>query len=182
MQRMAQYALTLETDPELFPDRAGRAVAAHEIGGLDPFAAAAFEVDDRGGDAVAGVLEGFKPAAITQVDSRRRQCKVPQDRIEPHLRAGLQPHGTPGLRLEARHGRAGNAAELIAAEARHEYGVSGVIARERAVVHPVGDAPAPAELHGADIHFVHFRRDDSAVALLDQQARYAAPAKLAGER
>jgi hypothetical protein len=98
------------------------------------------------------------------------------------LRAGLQPHGAPGLGLDARHGRAGNAAELIAAEARHEYGVAGVVARERAVVHPVGDAPAPAELHGADIHLVHFRRDDGAVALLDQQARHAAPAKLAGER
>jgi hypothetical protein len=48
---MAQHALTLETDPELFPDRAGRTVAAHEVVRFDPLALAAFEVDDLGRDA-----------------------------------------------------------------------------------------------------------------------------------
>src|SRR6185295_8078143 len=47
---------------------------------------------------------------------------------------------------------------------------------------PVEDAPAPAELHGADADEVHLRLLDGAVGLLDQRARHAAPAKLARER
>ena len=60
--------------------------------------------------------------------------------------------------------------------------VERMVGRERAVEHLVGDAPAPAELHGADVHLVHLRRDDRAVALLDQLAGDAAPAELGGER
>ena len=119
---------------------------------------------------------------MAQLHAGRGQREVAQDRVEPHLRAGLQPHRAPGLRLGAGDRRTRDAAELVAGEARDEHRVAGVVARERAVVHLVGDAPAPAELHGADVHLVHLRRDDGAVALLDQQAGHAAPAELARER
>src|SRR5262249_35354770 len=46
----------------------------------------------------------------------------------------------------------------------------------------VSDAPPPAELHGSGIHLVHFRLHDLAVALLQQQATYTAPAELEAQR
>ena len=48
-------------------------------------------------------------------------------------------------------------------------------------MHCVCDTPAPAELHRSNVHLVHFRGDDRAVALLDERARNAAPAELARE-
>ena len=45
-----------------------------------------------------------------------------------------------------------------------------------------GNAPAPAELDGADAGRKHLGIDDLAVALLDQQARHAAPAEIERER
>jgi hypothetical protein len=45
-------------------------------------------------------------------------------------------------------------------------------------MHGVRDTPAPTELHGADIHLIHLRRDDLAVSLLHQRARNATPAEL----
>ena len=44
------------------------------------------------------------------------------------------------------------------------------------------NAPAPAELHGADAGRKHLGIDDFAVALLDQEARHAAPAEIERER
>ena len=72
--------------------------------------------------------------------------------------------------------------ELITREAGHEGHVERIVRRKRTGVDVIGDAPPPAELHRPDIHLVHLGRDDAAVALLDELAGDAAPAKLGGER
>src|SRR5262245_27530244 len=71
--------------------------------------------------------------------------------------------------------------ELVARQRRHKRDIKRVIARKRAGKDIVRYSPTPAELHRPDIHFVHFRRDNPAVALLDQRTRYAAPAELPRE-
>src|SRR5262245_4688447 len=49
-------------------------------------------------------------------------------------------------------------------------------------MYPVCDAPAPAELHGANVHFIHLRGDDAAVTLLDERTGNSAPAEFTRER
>ena len=122
------------------------------------------------GDAVAVVLERLEPRAMAQPHRGRGLRELPQDRIEPHLRAGLQPHRAVGLRPLLRARRPAHAADLVAGEARDEHHVERIVGRERAIEHLIGDAPAPAEFHGADVHLVHLRRGDGAVGLLDQFA------------
>ena len=61
-----------------------------------------------------------------------------------------------------------------------ENGVRIVLGRA-GLAHLVGDAPAPEELHGAGVLGVGAGMRDGAVALLDQQARDAAPAEIGGE-
>ena len=95
MQRMAEHALPGQSDAELAADRALGAVAADEIVRLDALALAALEIDDLGADTRAVVLEEFKPRAVAQRHAGRGQREVAQDRVEPHLRAGLQPHRAP---------------------------------------------------------------------------------------
>ena len=98
MQRMAEHALPGQSDAERVADRAGRAVAADEIIRLDALARAGREIDDVGGHAGAGVLERIRAATVAQPHARRRQREAAQDRVEPHLRAGLQPHRAVRLR------------------------------------------------------------------------------------
>ncbi len=181
VQRMAEHALADEADAERVADRAGGAVAADQIVGDDRSRAPVSRSTKLRRDARAGVLERFELGAIAQLHRRRRTREVAQDRIEPHLRAGLQAHRAVALRrlLSARRPR--HAAELMAAEAGDEHHVERIVGRERAVQHLAGDAPAPAELHGADVHLVHLRRGDRAIVLLDQKALHAAPAEIGGE-
>src|SRR5262245_64840031 len=49
-------------------------------------------------------------------------------------------------------------------------------------MHCVCNAPAPAELHRADVHLIHLRGDDAAVTLLDEHTGNSAPAEFARER
>src|SRR6266550_3174589 len=109
-----------------------------------------------------------------------RKCagEALQNWVEPHLRTYLQSHWAIGFRLLTHARRARHASELVAREAGHECHIERIVWRERARVHRLRDAPPPAKLHGADVHLVHLRRDDRAVALLDQRARNAAPAEL----
>jgi hypothetical protein len=69
-----------------------------------------------------------------------------------------------------------------ARETGDEDDIERIVGWKRAVEHRVGDTPAPAELHGADVHLVHLRRDDRAVGLLDELAGHAMKAELGGER
>src|SRR5262245_48471371 len=98
---------------------------------------------------------------------RERTSEALQDRVKPHLRADLQPHRALGFGLLAHARRARHAAKLVARKTRYEGDVERIIRRKWAVVHGVRNTPAPAELHGADIHLVHFGGDDRTVALLD---------------
>ena len=174
--------LAVKIDAKRAAQQAVRAIAPHEIIGLDALALSAVEIDDLRGHAARGRLEGFEPRTVAQAHVRKCTGEALQDRVEPHLRAYLQPHRAVGLRRLAHARRARHAAELVARKAGHERHIEWIIRRERAAVHGVGDAPAPAELHGADIHLVHLRGDDRAVALLDQRAGNAAPAELACKR
>src|SRR5262249_49506609 len=54
--------------------------------------------------------------------------------------------------------------------------------RKRAVLNRIGNAPAPAEFHGPDVHLVHFRGRNRAVGLLDKRAGNTAPAEFDRER
>lgn len=46
-------------------------------------------------------------------------------------------------------------------------------------MHHVGNPPAPAKLHGPDVHLVHLRGNDGAVALFDQCAGDPTPTEFA---
>src|SRR5262249_25754535 len=74
------------------------------------------------------------------------------------------------------------APELVAVEPGDVDAVLGMIAGIGRLAHPVRDAPAAAEFHGARADDVHLRLLDCAVGLLDQRAGHAAPAELARER
>ena len=169
MHRMAER-VAVEPDIERAAHHAVRAVAADEIIGLDSLASATVEIDDLRGHAAFGFLERFEPRSVAQAHMRKGAREALQDRVEPHLRAHLQPHRAVAFRLLAHARRARHAAELVAREARHEGDVERIVRRKRTSMDGVGDAPAPAELHGADVHLVHLGRDDGAVALLDQRA------------
>jgi hypothetical protein len=83
-----------------------------------------------------------------------------------------------GFWLLAHARRPRHPAELVAREAGHECHVERIVRGKRALVHRLRDAPPPAELHRPDIHLVHFRGGNRAVALLNQRTGYASPAEL----
>src|SRR5262245_17142898 len=170
-----------QADAERTTHQAVGAVAADQVVGLNTLTAATREIDDVGADAVLQDFKGFQSCQIVEIDVRERAGEALQYRVEPHLRANLEPHRAVRLSLLAparwpRHTR-----ELVARQRRHECDIKRVIARKRAGKYILRYAPTPAELHRPDVHFVHFRRDNRAVALLDQRTRYAAPAELPRE-
>ena len=75
-----------------------------------------------------------------------------------------------------------HARQFVAGKAGDKDHVERMIVGKRTMAHGIGDAPAPAEFHGAGIDLVHFRRGDRAVALLDEFAANSAPAKLGPKR
>src|SRR5262245_3644775 len=171
--------LANQADAERTTHQAVGAVAADKVVGLNTLTAATREVDDLGADAVLQDFKGFQPCQIVEVDVRERVGKTLQYRVEPHLRANLEAHravrpGLPAHTWWPRHTR-----ELVARQRRHERHIKRVIARKWAGEYILRYAPTPAELHRPDVHFVHFRRDNRAVALLDQRTRHAEPAELA---
>jgi hypothetical protein len=92
------------------------------------------------------------------------------------------PHWAVGLWLLARARPEHDPAEFIASEAGHKSYIAGIVRREGTSVHRGGNAPATAELHGAYIHSIHLRRDDSSVALFDENTGYVAPTEVASQR
>src|SRR5262245_61624796 len=97
----------------------------------------------------------------------KRAGEVLQNRIEPHLRTHLQPHRAVGFGRCMFAWRARHTTEFIPRKARHESYVEWIVRRKWTSVHGIGNTPAPTELHGADIHFIHLRGDDRPVTLLD---------------
>ena len=154
------------------------AAAGDEIIGRDPFALAGREIVHRRDHAVVVLLERFEPAAQPQRHAGKARGPIAQDRVKPELIAALRPFRADGARraaavtgpLDARNFKAGECREI-------ENGVRDS-PRRAGLAHPVGDAPAPEELHGARVFGVGARMRDGAVALLDQQALDAAPAEI----
>ena len=101
-ERMAEHALAGVPDAERVAHHAVGAVAGDEIVRGHALARAAVEIDELGGDAVALVLERFEPRPIAQAHGRARLREVAQHRVEPHLRARLQPLRAVGSRAAAR--------------------------------------------------------------------------------
>src|SRR5262245_21450016 len=110
---------------------------------------------------------------------RKRAGKALQDRVEPHLRAHLQPHRAVRFRFLAHPWCAPNSAEFVTRKARYEGDIERIIWGEWTCVHGVRDTPSPAKLHRADVHLVHFRGDDRAVALFNERTCNAAPPEFA---
>src|SRR5262245_13207196 len=170
-----------QADAERTTHQAVGAVAADQVVGLNTLTAATSEIDDVGTDAVLPDFKGFQPCQIVEVDVGERAGKALQYRVKPHLRANLEAHRAVRLGLLAHARWPRHTRELVARQRRHERDIKRVIARKRAGKDILRYAPTPAELHCPDVHFVHFRRDNRAVALLDQRTRHAAPAELARE-
>ena len=169
-------------DAELLAHRAGAAVGADHVVGFDGFGLAGLGVAHPRADAVRRFGERDELAVVAQRGVRRPLREAPQDRIEHVLRhalALLRAFGRAGL--EAAAGKR-LAAQLIAVQSGDVDVVLRIVERVGRVADPVEDAPAAAELHGADADEVHLRLLDGAVGLLDQGAGHAAPAELAGER
>src|SRR5438105_290040 len=109
--------------------------------------------------------------------------KARQHRIEKILRAAFALLWALRRRLLLTRRGERLPAEFVAVdEARDPGVVLRVIAVVAGFLHGTHDAPAPAELHGADMDDVHLRLGDTAVGLLDQRAGHAAPAEVARER
>jgi len=182
IERIAQRALAGERDAEAAADEACGAVAADQIVGAQRLTLVMRQVRNLGGDAVARLREGLQPVPVLDREAGKRAGQFQQQRIEPDLRAGLQPVRARRLRRLVVARWAHHAAELVTEQAGDEHRVERMIAGKRTIHHRVGDAPATAELHRPGIHLVHLRRDDRAVALLDEGAGNAAPAELGRER
>src|SRR5262245_45193372 len=106
--------LAAEPDAKRAAHRAICTIASYEVVGLDVLALTALEVDDFCADAVLPRRKGFEPCAVLQAYLGKHPGETLQDRIEPHLRAHLQPHRAVRLRLLAHARRAQHAADLIA--------------------------------------------------------------------
>src|SRR5262249_39603274 len=169
----------VEVDAERTAHEAVRAIASNEIVSLDAFAPALFNTEYFCTHTAVGFLESFEFGPIVQAHMWKRACEVLQNWVEPDLRAHLRPHRAMGPGRLARARRSGHAAKLVARKGRYKSHVERIVRRERAGVHGLGNSPAPTELHRADIHFVHLRGDDRAVALFDECAGNPAPAELA---
>ena len=134
------------------------------------------------GHAIGIKLERIHAAMMLNFHARERTRKITQDRIKPFLRTDREIHGRERTGLCLALGWARHAAQFIAAHVCDKHDVHRIIGRERTIMHILRNAPTAAEFHGADIDFVHFRRGDRAIALFDQAAGNAAPAKIGGER
>src|SRR5262245_50850685 len=178
MHRMAER-LAVERDAERPAHQAVGAIAADKISSGDLLASACCKIGHVGAHAVCGFLKSFKPCLTAESHMSKSTGEVLQDRVEPHLRTHLQPHRAMRTVCLALARRARHAAKLVSGKAGYEGNIERIVRRERAGVHGVSDSPAPAELHGANVHLVHLRGDDRAVALLDEHTGNAAPAELA---
>src|SRR5262245_47902070 len=174
--------LCIETNAKRLAHCAVRPIAPDQVLGLNVLRPASFEIDNLRAHATGGLLKGFEAAAVAQAHMRKRASEALKDRVEPHLRADLQPHRAVGLRPRIFARRPRHAAKLVARKACHKRNVERVIRRKRTGMHRVCDAPAPAELHGANVYFIHLRGDDPAVTLFDERTGNSAPAEFARER
>src|SRR5262249_50266247 len=139
------------------------------------------DVDDRGAYTVLQDIERFERRPIILGDVCKRACKALEYRVEPHLRANLEPHRAVRLDLLTHARRPRHTRQLMTRQGGHERDVERVVRRKRTGKHIIRDAPTPAELHGPDVHLVHLRRGNGAVTLLDERTRNTAPAELACE-
>ena len=169
-------------DVELLAHRAGAAVAADQIAGLYRFQLAGLQVPDRGGHAIVMFGEIDQLGFIAQAGQSGTLGKATQYRIEEILRAALAL--LRALRRAFFGGYRGKrfAPEFVAVQSGHPGAVLRIVAVIAGTLDPGHDAPAPAIFHGADADHIHFRLADHAVGLFNQNARNAAPAKVAGQR
>jgi hypothetical protein len=179
---VGQHRIALHGNAERFAYQAARAVAADDIARRNLFTGAGVGVLDHRRHLVGILRERDEAGAIAQRHAWLRRREGAQDRVEHVLRAALAL-----LRAFLRRhcladtGKA-LAAKLVAGHAGEVDIVLDVIARVGRALDRRYQAPAPAELHGADADHVHARLIDRAVALLDQHAGDAAPAEIAGQR
>ena len=75
-----------------------------------------------------------------------------------------------------------DAPHFITEELRDERNVERKVGREWTIQNRIGHAPAAANLHCANVDFVHFRRRDGAIGLFDQFARDTAPTQFGRQR
>jgi hypothetical protein len=168
--------VALHRDAELLSHGARITVACGEICGPDDLAVFQPRLD------MVGVLdEVLQTAAVAQRDRGELAHLIDEDAVEHELRAMREIFRALRDRRRVGDRRHADAGELVAGEARDEDIVEGEITRKAPVAHPLGYAPAPAELHRANTGGEHLRVDDAPVALLDERAGDAAAAELDGQ-
>ena len=140
IERIAQRALAGERDAEAAADEACGAVAADQIVGAQRLTLVMRQVRNLGGDAVARLREGLQPVPVLDREAGKRAGQFQQQRIEPDLRAGLQPVRARRLRRLVVARWAHHAAELVTEQAGDEHRVERMIAGKRTIHHRVGDA------------------------------------------
>ena len=188
LHQLADAPLAFQLDAGLLAHRAGAAVAADEI--------AAAQLLARAGSgaglhrhALVVLDEILQPAAVAHGDVGRRLRHLLQERLQLVLRhqlIRLQQAGavrTLGDLLAAlRHRGIFQHRDRRIAEPGGQEHVHRVVGRITQRPHPIGDADAAIELHGARVRAVHLRIGQRGRAALDQQAAHAAPAKVDGQR
>ncbi len=179
---VGQNRIAGHADAERLAHQAARAVAADDVPRVYLLARAGFGVLDDGRHQIGVLLERDEPRAIAQGHALPRRRERAQDRIEHVLRATFAPLRAFLGRRRLADSREAFARQFIAGEAGQIDVVLRVIARIGRAFDRGHQAPAPAEFHGADADEVHARLIDRAVGLLDQGARNAAPAEIAGKR
>ena len=179
---VGQRGVAAHGDAGALAHQAGAAVGADEIVGRDVAGLAGGDVADLRDDTARGLLERRELGAVAQPHVRKGLHEAPQDRVEHVLRHALALLRALRRALLLRAPGEALAPELVAVEPGDIDAVLRIVAGIGRVAHPVRDAPAAAEFHGARADDVHPRLLDGAVGLLDQRAGNAAPAELAGER
>ena len=179
---MADRSGADELDAECRTHHAVGAVAPDHIISRKALAHASRKINNTSHDTGLGMLEVLEPVPVQQFHRCKRARKTSQNRVEPNLRADLKARRAERFRLGAVAGRPWHAAELVTGKVRDEHDIHRVVRREWTVLYGFGNAPAPAEFHGPDVHLVHFRGRNRAVSLLNERAGNAAPAELDRER
>ena len=186
LHQVADAALALELDAELLAHPAGAAVAAHQIAGRAA-SRAAVKGARRHRHALGVLHEVHQLAAVADGDVGRRLRHLLQERLELVLR-----HQLIGFEQEAAVRALGDLLAALGhrgvfqhrdrriAEPGGQKYVHRVLGRIAQRPHPIGDADAAVELHGARVRAVHLRIG-RVVGLRSISGAHAAPAEIDGE-
>ena len=178
---IAERVAAHHPDPGGMPHAAACAVTTDQVSRIQTQVRAGGGIGDVSANAAVEHFIRIEFVPVEQAHVGEGSHARGEDRIEPVLRADLKILRAVNAGTLMPSGGPLNPTEFMRPKARDGDDVHGIVLRKRAVPDLVRNAPAPAELHGTGVDFVHLGHGDAAVALLDQGAGNAAPTQFNGE-